>query len=91
MVCNRIWHLPRIPLEAGGHPARLIKEGRCVDLSMDIPHLKYPLVCFGFEGSALTLPPFLLSPRVILLCPDFCWPGLGVEMADDYEEFYHFL
>ena len=31
-------------------------------------HLKYPLVVFGYEGSALTLPPFLLSPRIIMLC-----------------------
>ena len=35
---------------------------------MDILHLEYPLVLFGFEGSALTLPIFLLSPRIIMLC-----------------------
>ena len=33
---------------------------------MDILHLEYPLVLFGFEGSALTLPIFLLSPRIIM-------------------------
>ena len=31
-------------------------------------HVKYPLVLFGFEDSALILPLFLLSPRVIMLC-----------------------
>ena len=30
--------------------------------------VKYPLVLFGSEGSAHTLPPFLLSPRIIMLC-----------------------
>ena len=30
--------------EAGGHPARPIKEKGCGDLSMDTLHLKYPLV-----------------------------------------------
>ena len=50
------------------HPARLIKEGGCVDLSMDTLHLKYPLVLSGSEGSALILPLFLLSPRIIMLC-----------------------
>ena len=40
---------------AGAHPARLIKEGGCVDLSVDTLHLIYPLVLFGSEGSALTL------------------------------------
>ena len=39
-----------------------------MDLSMDSLHLKYPLVLFGSEGSALTLPPFLLSPRIFMLC-----------------------
>ena len=29
---------------------------------------KYPLVLFGSEGSALTLPLFLLLPRIIMLC-----------------------
>ena len=48
------------------HPACLIKEGGCVDLGMDTLHLKYVLVLFGSEGSALTLPFFLLSPRIIL-------------------------
>ena len=46
----------------------LWKEGGCVDLSMDSLHLKYPLVLFGSEGSGLTLPLFLLSPRIIMLC-----------------------
>ena len=49
------------------HPACLIKEWVCVDLSMDTLHLKHPLVLFGSEGSALTLPLFLLSPRIITL------------------------
>ena len=31
------------------HPARLLKEGGCVDLSMDTLHLNYPLVLFGSE------------------------------------------
>ena len=39
-----------------------------MDLSMDTLHLKDPLVLFGYEGSALTLPLFLLSPRIIMLC-----------------------
>ena len=43
------------------HPACLIKEWGCVDLSMDTMHLKNPLVFFGFEGSALSLQLFLLS------------------------------
>ena len=50
------------------YPARLIKEGGCVVLSMDTLHLKYPLVLFGSGGSALTLPLFLLSPRILMLC-----------------------
>ena len=37
-------------------------------MSKDTMHLKYPLVVFGSEGSALNLPPFLLSPRIIMLC-----------------------
>ena len=45
-------------------PARLIKEGECVDLSIDTKHLKDPLVLFGSEGSALTLALFLLSFRI---------------------------
>ena len=44
------------------HPARLIKEWGCVDLSMNTVHLKVPLVLLGFEGSALiSLPLFILS------------------------------
>ena len=35
------------------HPTRIMKEGGCVDLSMDTMHLKDPLVLFGSEGSAL--------------------------------------
>ena len=67
VVCNRRWHLPGNP-KLVWHPARLIKEGGCVDLSMDTLHLKYPLVLDGSEGSALTLPLFRLSPRIIMLC-----------------------
>ena len=67
MVCNRSLYLPGNPKPVW-YPARLIKEGGCVDLSMDTLHLKYPLVLFGSEGSALTLPLFLLSPRIIMLC-----------------------
>ena len=64
MVCNRSWHLtgsPKLPW----HPARLIKEEGCVDLSVDTLHLKDPLVLFGSEGSVLTLPIFLLSLRIV--------------------------
>ena len=39
-----------------------------MNLSMDTQHLKDPLVLFGSEGSALSLPLFLLSPRIIMLC-----------------------
>ena len=67
MVCNRSWHLLGNP-KLVWHPARLIKEGGCEDLFMDTLHLKDPLVLFGSKGSALTLPLFLLSPRIIMLC-----------------------
>ena len=67
MVCNRSWHLPGNS-KLVWHPACHIKEGGCVDLSMDTLHLKYPWVRFGSEGSALTLTLFLLSPRIIMLC-----------------------
>ena len=53
MVCNMSWHLPWI-LKLVWHPARLIKEGGCVQLSMDTMHLKDPLVLFRSEGSALS-------------------------------------
>ena len=68
MVCNRSWYLPGNP-KLVWNPARLIKEGGCMDLSMDTMHLKDPLVLFGCEGSALSLPLFLLSPRINMLCP----------------------
>ena len=67
MVYNRSWHLPWNP-QLVWHPARLIKEGGCVDLFMDTMHLKDSLALFGFEGSALTLPLFLLSLRIIMFC-----------------------
>ena len=35
---------------------------------IDTLHLKYPMVNFGSEGSALTRPLFLLSPWIIMLC-----------------------
>ena len=35
---------------------------------MDTPHLKDPLVLFGSEGSALTLPLFHLSPTITMFC-----------------------
>ena len=63
-VCNRRWHLPGNP-ELLWHPARLIKEGGCVDLSMGTMNLKDSLVLFG---SALTRYLFLLSLRIIMLC-----------------------
>ena len=44
------------------------KEGGCVDLPMHILLLKYALVLFESESSALTLSPFLLSPRINMLC-----------------------
>ena len=65
MVCNRSWHVPGNP-ELVWHPARIIKERGCVDLSMDILHLKDPLVLFVSEDSALTLPLFLLPPIIIM-------------------------
>ena len=37
------------------HPARLIIEGTCVNLSMETMHLKDPRVLFGSEGPDLTL------------------------------------
>ena len=49
-----------------------------MDLSMDTMHLKDPLVLFGYEDSALTLPLFHLSPRIIMLC--YC----SSIMAKDY-------
>ena len=67
MVCNGSWHLPGNP-KLVWHPTRLIKEGGCVDMSMDTSHLKYPLVLFGSGGSALTLNLFLLLPKIIKLC-----------------------
>ena len=51
-----------------GKPARLLKEGGCVDPSEDTMHLKDPLVLFGFEGTALSLTLFLLSARIYMLC-----------------------
>ena len=60
MVCNRSRHLPGNP-KLVRHPARLIKEGGYADLSMDTLHLEYPFILLGSEGSALTLPLFLLS------------------------------
>ena len=67
MVCNRSWHLSGNP-KLVWHPACLINEWGCVDLSMNTLHLKYPFVLFGSEGSAFTFPLFLLSPRIIMLC-----------------------
>ena len=45
-----------------------MKEGGCVELSLDTLHLKYPLVLLGHEGSALTLPLFLPLPKITMLC-----------------------
>ena len=50
------------------HPARLIKAGGRVDMSMDTLHLKHTLVQFRSEGPALTLPLCLLSPVIIMVC-----------------------
>ena len=61
MVSNRSWPARPVELKVVLSPARLIKEGGCVDLSMDTLHLRYPLVLFGSKGSAL------LSPRMIVL------------------------
>ena len=66
MVCNMGGHLPGNH-ELMWHPARLIKEGACVDLSMYTLHLKNPLVLFVSEDSTLNLPLFPLSPRMIML------------------------
>ena len=38
-----------------------------MDLSLDTMRLKNPLVLFGFEGSDLSLPLLLLSPRINML------------------------
>ena len=54
--------------EAGVAPWSPYKRRRCVDLSMDTMHLKDPLVLFGSEGSAFTVPLFLLSLRIIMFC-----------------------
>ena len=48
-------------------PCPPYKRG-CIDLSVEIMHLKDPLILFGSEGSALTPPLFLLQSRIILLC-----------------------
>ena len=37
-----------------------------MDVSMDTMHLQDPLALFGFEGSALSLPRFLLSHALSL-------------------------
>ena len=52
-------------------PARLIKEWGCVDLSVDTMHLTDPLDPFGFEGSALSLSLFPISPRNTMRCHSF--------------------
>ena len=39
-----------------------------MDQSVSTMHLEDPLVLFGFEGSALSLPLFLLSPRINMIC-----------------------
>ena len=61
-VCNRTSHLSRNPTQVW-HPACLIKEGGCLDLYMDTLHLKYPLIHFLSEGSALTITHFLFHPE----------------------------
>ena len=59
LVRCRSWHLPGNP-RLVWHPARLINDGGCVELSMDTMHLlNSPRVLFGSEGSAQT---FSLSP-----------------------------
>ena len=67
LLCNRSWHLPGNP-KLVGTILVFIKEGLYVDLSMDTLHLKYPLVLFGYEGSALTLPLFLHLYRITMRC-----------------------
>ena len=67
LVCNRSWHPLGNP-QLVWHPADLIDQGACVNLPMDTMDLKDPLVLFKSEGSALTLPLFLLSARIIMLC-----------------------
>ena len=66
IACKRSWHFPGKP-KLVWHPAHRIKEWGCIDMSMDTQHLKYPLVLFGSEGSALTLARFLLSPGISML------------------------
>ena len=42
-----------------------------MDLSVNIMHLKHPLILVESEGSALTFSSFLLSPysNYVMLCP----------------------
>ena len=54
------------------HPARIIKDGGRVDLSMDTMYLKDPLVLFGSEGSSLSLTLFLLSHALPLFFNNVC-------------------
>ena len=79
MVCTRSWHLPGNP-KLVWHHARIINNRGCVDLSMNTLHQKYPLVLYGSEGSALSLPLSLLSSRITMLC--HCWRTMTK---------YHFL
>ena len=58
MVISLLWHLGGNP-NLVWNPARLMKEGGCVDLSVDTMHIKDPMVLFGFEGFSLSL--FLFS------------------------------
>ena len=67
VVCNRSWHLlgnPKLVWRA----ASLKKEGGFFNLSLDAMHLNGLLVLLRFEGSALFLPLFLLSPSINMLC-----------------------
>ena len=54
---------------------------------MDTMHLKPPLVLLGSEGSAITLPLFLLSPRIIMLC--HCFMALDEPLCVSKHSFIH--
>ena len=98
MVSNRGCSLQGNP-KLVWHPACLMKEGAYVNLCLDTMHLKYPLVLFGFEVSALSLPLFLLSPRInmvkkeeplLVKCYDTMWP-LCADMPLSPHSFIHTL
>ena len=67
MVLDRSWHLPGNP-NVEWHPARLIKEGRYVDLPMITMHRKDTLPLLDLKALLLPSSLFILSPRISMLC-----------------------